>query len=201
MFAGHALRWTTSVTSLRIAFGVAVVQHNFIIRVGHHVFPLRNGDVVAIQCRYRLLRIAARRRIKIRVIRVVVIRIGIIIIIDWLIKIGIGGKHKWIGVRHSRHRAPAGRVILQANRIRLRTVKYQLPFGQNARLIDAPAAAVYNLQRPTSFRLLAPEMHAEERPVVEVAFDNVTRPFEQQGARGAHRRCEQNTEITAREKS
>lgn len=43
-----------------------------------------------------------------------------------------------------------------------------------------PISGVNDLQSPPTVRLLAPEVHAEERPVVEVRAKDVPRPLEQQ---------------------
>ena len=42
-------------------------------------------------------------------------------------------------------------------------------------------------------------MHAEERPVVEARAKNIARSLEQQRRRGAHRRSQQQSQISTRE--
>lgn len=62
-----------------------------------------------------------------------------------------------------------------------------------------PIAGVNDLQGPSTVRLLAPEVHAEERPVVEVGAEDVARPFEQQGRCRAHRRGQQQPQVASGE--
>lgn len=57
--------------------------------------------------------------------------------------------------------------------------------------IDVTIPCVIDLQRPSAVRFLAPEVDAEEGPVVEARAENVSWPLEQQGRRGTHRRGEQ----------
>lgn len=44
--------------------------------------------------------------------------------------------------------------------------------------IDVSIPGVNDLQGPSTVRLLAPEMHAEEGPVIEVGAEDVARSFE-----------------------
>lgn len=62
-------------------------------------------------------------------------------------------------------------------------------------------AGVDDLQRPPALGALAPEVDAEEGPVVEVGADDVSGPLEEQRARGAHGRGEQQAQVTPREEA
>lgn len=64
-----------------------------------------------------------------------------------------------------------------------------------------PVAGVDDLQRPPALGALAPEVDAEEGPVVEVGADDVSGPLEEQRARGAHGRGEQQAQVTPREEA
>lgn len=72
---------------------------------------------------------------------------------------------------------------------------------QDAGLVHSPPATVDHLQRPAALRLLAPEVHAEEGPVVEVGLGDVPWPLKQQRARRAHRRGQQDAQVAAREEA
>jgi len=76
----------------------------------------------------------------------------------------------------------------QPYRVGGRAVEYQLPLLEYAGLVDVTVAAVVHGHRPRAVHLLAPEVHGQERPVVEVGADHVPGPFEQQRGRGAQRR-------------
>lgn len=66
-------------------------------------------------------------------------------------------------------------------------------------LINMSISSVNDLQCPPSFGFLAPVMYAEERPVVKIRTDNISRSFKQQSWCCAHRRGEKQPEIAARE--
>lgn len=68
-------------------------------------------------------------------------------------------------------------------------------------LVDVAVAGVDDLQRPPALGALAPEVDAEEGPVVEVGADDVSGPLEEQRARGAHGRGEQQAQVTPREEA
>lgn len=68
-------------------------------------------------------------------------------------------------------------------------------------LVDVPVAGVDDLQRPPALGALSPEVDAEEGPVVEVGADDVSGPLEEQRARGAHGRGEQQAQVTSREEA
>lgn len=57
--------------------------------------------------------------------------------------------------------------------------------------VNVTISCVIDLQRPSAIRFLAPEVDAEEGPVVETRAENVSWPLEQQGRRGTHRGGEQ----------
>jgi len=60
-----------------------------------------------------------------------------------------------------------------------RAVEYQLPLLEYAGLVDVTVAAVVHGHRPRAVHLLAPVVHGQERPVVEVGADHIPRSFEQ----------------------
>lgn len=62
-----------------------------------------------------------------------------------------------------------------------------------------PISCVNDLQGPSTVCFLAPEMHAEERPVVEARAKDIPRSLEQQRRRGTHRRSQQQSQISTRE--
>ena len=64
-----------------------------------------------------------------------------------------------------------------------------------------PVAGVDDLQRPPPLRLFAPEVHAEERPVVEVGRDHVSRPLEEQRGRRPHGRRQQYAQVSPRKET
>lgn len=89
----------------------------------------------------------------------------------------------------------------KAHRLWWGAIEDELPFREDARLIDASPAAINHLQGPTTLGLLTPEMHTQEWPIIEIGFDNIPRSLKQQCARGAHGRSQQNTQITTREEA
>lgn len=189
VLAGDALRGPAAVAALLVALGVAVAHHHLVVRVGHDVAALRDRDVVAVERGDRLLG-AARRPV------VHEARVGVLVGAVDLLRLGVRREGECVDARV---RVEARlRLVLDAVRVRLGAVEDELPLGEAAGLVDAAAAAVDDLQRPPALGLLAPEVHAEERPVVEVALDDVARPLEQQRAGGAHRRGEQHAQVAAR---
>jgi len=66
----------------------------------------------------------------------------------------------------------------QPYRVGGRAVEYQLPLLEYAGLVDVTVAAVVHGHRPRAVHLLAPVVHGQERPVVEVGADHVPGPFE-----------------------
>jgi len=66
-------------------------------------------------------------------------------------------------------------------------------------LVDVPVSSVDDLQGPSALGLFAPEVDAEERPVVEVGAHDVPGPLEQQRGRGAHRGSQQDAQVAPRE--
>jgi len=87
----------------------------------------------------------------------------------------------------------------QPYRIGGRAVEYQLPLFEYAGLVDVTVTAVVHGHRPRAVHLFAPEVHRQERPVVEVGAHHVPGPFEQQRGRGAQRRCKVDAQVAARE--
>lgn len=125
MFACHTLCGTATIASLLITFRIAIVQNNFVIRIGHNDFALRCRYIMSIQCRYRLFIVAGRTVEQILIVYVAGIQIGVVAVAERLLaEIRIGRKDK----RSSLGRLAEIRIVLQSNWIGLRPVEYQLPF-------------------------------------------------------------------------
>lgn len=60
MFTSDTLSWSSSIASLLITFGVAVVKHDkLIVGISHHILSLRSRNVVPVESRVSLLNIRA----------------------------------------------------------------------------------------------------------------------------------------------
>lgn len=57
-------------------------------------------------------------------------------------------------------------------------------------LVHMSVSSIDDLQGPTPFHLLTPEVHTQEWPVVEVGADNISGSLKQESRGGSHRRGE-----------
>lgn len=87
----------------------------------------------------------------------------------------------------------------QSYRVGGRAVEYQLPLFEYTGLVYVPVTTVVYGHCPRAVHLLAPVVHAQKRPVVEVGADHVPGSFEQQCGRGAQRRGQVDAQIAPRE--
>lgn len=189
VLTGYTLGRSPSEAALIITLFIAVFFGFFV--VVHIIIVVSNLRLLSVQQTDRLFGFRSRKRINIGEVMETfeVFRIEEI----------IGDLRRRLRDRRKRKRIERGlpRTRLRparrsdSNGINGSPVEYQLPFFKYSRLIHVPVPRIDDAQRPATFRPFAPEMHAQERPIVEIRTDHVSGPLEEQRRRGTHRRDQQ----------
>lgn len=206
--AGNALCGSTAIAAGGVALGIAGVQDLLVAipRFGRRyqlssrggkskgfsrrAASNRCGHILTVQCSCCRFRIGASAAKDVLIVEVTgkAISIEVPTLVGRLANVRGRWEEERIGAAWAAQLGTAVQQLgLEPHGLSGSAIEYQLPLGQDARLIDAPASAVDHLQCPATLRLLAPKVNTQEGPVIEVGLDDVARPLKQQGTGGAHR--------------